>query len=140
MNYRCDSDFSKDTVLARAASFVEYETWYSRPKEIDGRVEGSRIRLIRRAGPFHFPGRGRFDGFVQEVDGKACIVGKFSDVSLATGVGIAFGALGVAIMFAQGFSLFGYVACGLLTFGGYALVKSDHSRIRRALEEIAGNK
>lgn len=140
MNFRCDSEFSKHTILARAESFVAYETWYSRPKEIDGRVQGSRIQLIRRACPFHFPGRGRFDGFVQEIDGKACIVGKFSDVSLATGVGVAFGALGVAIMFAQGFSLFGFVACGLLTFGGYALVKSDHSRIRRALEEIAGNK
>ncbi|MBO6850543.1 MAG: hypothetical protein JJ867_08770 [Marinobacter sp.] len=140
MNYRCDSDFSKDIILARAASFVDYETSYSRPKEIDGRVEGSRIQLIRRAGPFYFPGRGRFDGFVQEIDGNACIVGKFSDVSLASGVGIALGALGFAIMFAQGFSLFGFVAFGLLTFGGYALVKSDHSRIRRALEEIAGNK
>ncbi len=140
MNYRCDSDLSKDVILARAESFVEYETWYSRPKEIDGRVRGSRIQLIRRAGPFHFPGRGRFDGFVQEIDGKACIVGKFSDPSLATGVGLGFGAMGIAIMLAQGFSLFGLFACGLLSFGGYGLVKSDHACIKRALEDIAGNK
>ncbi|EON90533.1 hypothetical protein MARLIPOL_18283, partial [Marinobacter lipolyticus SM19] len=140
MNYRCDSDLSKDIVLARASSFVEYDTWYSRPKEIDGRVEGSRIQLTRRGGFFHFPGRGRFDGFVQEIDGKACIVGKLSDPSLATGVGIVLGALGVATMFAQGFSLFGFVACGLLSLGGYALVKRDHIRIREALEDIAGNK
>jgi hypothetical protein len=140
MNYRCDSDLSKDVVLARASSFVEYETWHSRPKEIDGRVKGSRIHLIRRAGPFHFPGRGRFDGFVQEIDGKASIVGNFSDPSLATGIGVAFGLGGVATMFVQGFSLFGIVACGLLSWGGYALVKSDHTRIKGALDEIAGNK
>lgn len=141
MNYRCSSELSKEEVLSRASGSVTYDSRFSLPKSIDGRVYGPRIQLIRRGGLFYVPGRGRFDGVVQEIEGKTYVVGRFNEPWLATGAGLFLGGVLLIGIIAQGNgSLGALLVTGLVSMSGYAMVRYDVSCIKGAIEQIAGRK
>lgn len=137
MNYRVSSPLSKAAVLNNAKDLFAYKHWYSLPKDIDGSVEGARIHMVRRGGFFTTIGRGRFDGVVQEIDGKAYIVGRLSSPVFAVGLGVATGLIWAFAMIYQNHWATGLIGATAWILGAYTLIKHDHSKLKAHIKEIA---
>jgi hypothetical protein len=121
---------SKEDLALLIKKSLGYQSGWSVPKVVEGRVSGNKVNIALKGWLVSWPGRGRFDGIIQDVGGSISLVGHFNSPGIATSFGAAFGAM---LAMAGGGSISSVAPALLCPIGSYAMVRLDHYRIEKAL-------
>lgn len=144
MNLRIESKLTKEELIESTRELLDKGKWYSLPNSFVGRVTGSKVEFSHQGGLVSWPGRGRFTGYIQEIEGKTLISGKLNSKKPAVGIGLMISASILFVFMVSGIDrdeYFGFInALAAFPTMAYAIVTMDHRKIRNTLAALCTGK